>query len=75
MKIIKWIIITLIVLGLIGYVTYLVIDEDLPQGEKGAKAEQLADKMLSAVNESAWHEIAIVKWDFAGKHHLVWDTI
>jgi len=73
MKIIKWIIITLIVLGLIGYVTYLVIDEDLPQGEKGAKAEQLADKMLSAVNESAWHEIAIVKWDFAGKHHLVWD--
>lgn len=73
MKILKWIIIILIALGLIGYVSYLVIDEDLPQGEKGEKAEQLADKMLAAVNDSAWQEIAIVEWDFAGKHHLVWD--
>ncbi|WMN10950.1 hypothetical protein QYS49_36620 [Marivirga salinae] len=73
MKILKWIFIVLIVLGLVGYITYLVLDEELPQGEKGAKAEQLADKMLAAVNDSAWQEIAIVEWDYAGKHHLVWD--
>ncbi|WP_296623046.1 hypothetical protein [Marivirga sp.] len=73
MKIIKWIFIVLVVLGLIGFITYLVIDEDLPQGEKGEKAERLADKMLSAVNDSAWQEISVVEWDFAGKHQLVWD--
>lgn len=73
MKILKWIFIVLIVLGLVGYITYLVLDEDLPQGEKGEKAELLADKMLSAVNDSAWQEITIVEWSFAGQHQLVWD--
>ncbi len=73
MKVLKWIFIVLIVLGLVGYITYLVLDEELPQGVKGEKAEQLADKMLAAVNDSAWQEIAIVEWDYAGKHHLVWD--
>lgn len=73
MKILKWIIIVLIVLGLIGYITYLVLDEELPQGQKGEKAEQLTDKMLAAVNDSAWQEIAIVEWDYVGGHHLVWD--
>lgn len=73
MKILKWIFIVLLAIGLIGYIGYLIIDEDLPQGEKGTKAEQLADKMLSAVNDSAWNEIAVVEWDFAKKHHLVWD--
>jgi hypothetical protein len=73
MKILKWILIVLFTLGLIGYATYLIVDEKLPQGEKGDKAEQLADKMLTAVNDSAWQEISVVEWDFAGKHHLVWD--
>jgi hypothetical protein len=73
MKILKWIFLVLLAIGLIGYIGYLIIDEDLPQGEKGTKAEQLADKMLSAVNDSAWNELAVVEWDFAKKHHLVWD--
>lgn len=73
MRILKWILIVLLAIGLIGYIGYLIIDEDLPQGEKGEKAEQLADKMLLAVNDSAWQEIAVVEWKFAGKHHLVWD--
>jgi hypothetical protein len=73
MKVLKWIFIVLLAIGLIGYIGYLIIDEDLPQGEKGEKAEQLADKMLSAVNDSAWQEIAVVEWGFSGKHHLVWN--
>ncbi len=73
MKILKWIFIVLVVLGLIGCITYVVIDEDLPKGEKGEKAEQLADKMLTAVNDSAWQEIAVVKWNLGGTRNLVWD--
>jgi hypothetical protein len=73
MKVLKWIFIVLIALGLIGYISYLVIDEDLPQGEKGEKAELLADKMLDAVNDSAWQEIEVIEWDFTGQRHLIWD--
>jgi hypothetical protein len=73
MKILKWIFIVLIILGIAGYVSYLVLDEEIPQGDKGEKAEQLADKMLAAVNDSAWQEIAVISWDFSGRHQLVWD--
>ncbi|WP_375577949.1 hypothetical protein ABWH96_12940 [Marivirga tractuosa] len=73
MKVLKWILIVLVALGLIGFIAYLVVDEDLPQGEKGEKAEQLADKTLEAVNDSAWQEIAVVKWSLGGINNLVWD--
>lgn len=73
MKVLKWIVIVLIILGLIGLVGYFIIDEDLPQGKKGTKAEQLADKLLEAVNDSAWKEIAVVKWNLGGGRNLVWD--
>ncbi|WKV11319.1 hypothetical protein [Marivirga harenae] len=73
MKILKWIFIVLVAIGLLGFLGYLIVDEDLPQGQNSEKAEQLADKMLEAVNDSAWQEIAIVEWVFAGQHHLVWD--
>jgi len=73
MKIFKWILIVLIALGLIGFVAYIIIDEELPNGDKGEKAELLADKMLSAVNDSDWQELAIVKWSIGGNHHIVWD--
>lgn len=73
MKILKWILIVIIAVGAIGYVTYWIADEDLPQGEAGDKAEQLTDRMLLAVNDSAWQEIAVVEWNFADRHHLVWD--
>ena len=73
MKILKWILIVLLSLGLLGFIGYLIADEDLPQGETGEKAEQLANKMLDAVNDDAWQEIAIVKWNSGGKRNIVWD--
>jgi hypothetical protein len=73
MKILKWILIIIIALGVLGFIGYLVADEDLPQGEKGEKAELLTEKVLTAVNDSAWQDIAIVKWSLAGRNDLVWD--
>jgi hypothetical protein len=73
MKVLKWIFIVLIAVGLIGIFGYLIIDEDLPQGNKGEKAEQLTEKILEAVNDSAWQEIAIVKWSLGGRNNLIWD--
>lgn len=75
MKVLKWIIIILLSLGLIGYVAYLIVDEDLPTGEEGPKAEELANRMLEAVNDSAWHAIEVVEWNFTGQRHLVWDKV
>lgn len=73
MRILKWIGIIILTLFLIGFITYLIVDEPLPEGEKGAKAEQLADKMLQAVNDSAWKTTHVVTWNFAGRHQFVWD--
>lgn len=73
MRVLKWIVIILAILLLGGWITYLIIDKPLPDGEKGPKAEALADKMLAAVNDSAWQQTAVVAWSYAGQHDFVWD--
>jgi len=62
-----------VILAALGTVAYLVVDEPLPQGETGSKAENLADKMLQAVNDSAWQATDVVSWNFKGMHDFVWD--
>ncbi|MBK6264029.1 hypothetical protein JKA74_03185 [Marivirga sp. S37H4] len=73
MKFLKWLFIILVSLTIVGYIAYLVIDKPLPEGQKGEKAEALADKILDAVNDSAWQATDVVSWDFKGEHQHVWD--
>jgi len=35
--------------------------------------DQLANKMLSAVNQTAWDTVKYMKWTFPGNHQYVWD--
>jgi len=60
-----------IAVGLFLLIT--VTSEALPTGTPGKKAEELAANMLAAVNQPAWDSIRAVSWNFAGKHHLLWD--
>lgn len=73
MKALKWILIILAGLTAIGFIVYWIVDKPLPEGEPGIKAENLADKMLVAVNDSAWQATDVISWNFADKHHHVWD--
>ena len=48
-------------------------DKPLPTGEQGEKADQLAQKVLSAINYEAWKSTRFVQWTFVEKRNFVWD--
>nr|WP_243878579.1 hypothetical protein [Winogradskyella sp. DF17] len=54
-----------------GFV-YLKYNEDLPQGETGAKADALAQTMLTALDESAYLNTDYIEWTFKGMHSYKW---
>ena len=51
---------------------YLKYDEDLPTGQQGPEADQLATQMLNALNEEAYLNTDYLEWTFKGKHHYKW---
>ena len=51
---------------------YIVNNEALPKGVQGKEAEELAEKMMSAINKRAFDSTEILEWSFRGKHHYVW---
>ena len=73
LKIIAGIIIfmTLPSLLLFGYV-YYTYNEELPTGVKGEQAEQLATKMLTALDHQAYENTNLIEWTFKKRHHYKW---
>lgn len=69
-KIIGYLFLALIGLGAAAYFTY---NEKRPVGIKGEKAEALAQKMMQAVNKSAWDSTHFVGWTSRGGNTFVWD--
>lgn len=65
--------ITLLAIGAILITAKLVLDKPIPEGEEGPKAEALAQKMLLAINDSAWQKVEALKWNFDNRHKLLWD--
>lgn len=55
------------------FVLFLIFNEPLPQGEKGAAADALAEKVCTAINKSAWDSTGVVQWTFRDSHHFLWD--
>ncbi len=51
---------------------YLKYNEDLPTGQQGPEADQLAAKMLAALNEEAYLNTDYLEWTFKGIHHYKW---
>jgi hypothetical protein len=64
------------VLVVLLVVTFLVIffskNEALPTGEKGEKVEELAQKMLSAINHEAFENAELLEWSFRGTNSYKW---
>ena len=63
----------LLLILIISLVTYLFINEPKPNGVSGDRAEQLADKMLAALNKPAYDTLAYLEFTFKGIHHYRWD--
>lgn len=51
---------------------YLKYNEDLPKGEQGLKADELASKMLNALDEEAYYNTDYLEWTFKDRHHYKW---
>ena len=70
---IKKIGIALLVL-IVGFaVTLWVISEPRPEGTPGPQADEMARKMLTALNKPAYDSIEVLKWNFKGMHEYEWD--
>ncbi len=71
-------IIKILAIGLLGIVVLFfgacaIMSESLPTGKTGPSADQLAQKMLAAVEHEAWQNTRIAKWTFRKSHHYIWD--
>lgn len=64
--------ILLIIVVLLG-AAFFMFNEKLPVGVKGEKAEALAQKMIQAVNKTAWDTTHYVRWTSRGGNTIVWD--
>ena len=62
---------TLPTLLLFGFM-YFKYNEDLPTGEQGVAADQLATKMLTALNEEAYLNTDYIEWTFKNRHKYKW---
>ena len=71
-KIIKRILIFLSILIAGCIILFVANDESLPQGTLGKEADDLALKMLSAINKDAFDTTEIIEWNFRGKHQYRW---
>jgi hypothetical protein len=69
-KISLWVIAVLL---LIPVIALFVVHEPRPELVPSPEADQLAEKMLEAVNKPAWDTTYWVQWTFAGRNSFVWD--
>ncbi len=51
---------------------YFANNESLPEGTKGKAADELAQKMMQAINKEAFDTTEILEWSFRGEHQYKW---
>ena len=62
----------IIFLFLAGLIFYFVNNEKLPQGENPEQADELATKMMKALNYEAFENTEIIEWNFKNEHFYKW---
>ncbi len=62
----------LILIG-IALLAIVIFSEKKPEGEGGSKADQLAQKVLAAVNHEAYAKTNYFRWSFPRGHHYFFD--
>lgn len=72
-KILKWILIIVLLLGLLGWGLVKYMSEDRPENVINENGDQLANQMLASLNKPAWDSLKYLTWDFKGGHNYVWD--
>lgn len=72
-RLLQFIGVLLVLLVVTFGVLYAMYDTPLPEGQTGAEAEALKEKIYKAVNKEAWDNTRYVQWTFIGLHDFLWD--
>lgn len=70
LKILGFFLLAIILLLVIGF---FIVNKKLPTGTEGEQAENLAQKMLSAIDKPAWDTTHVISFSFRGEHNHLWD--
>ena len=63
----------LVVILIAGLAIFFVVqNESLPTGEKGEKAEQLAQNILNAIDHKAFENTEVLEWSFRNRNYYTW---
>lgn len=54
-------------------ILWFMVNEKEPQGKSTAAADQLAEKMMAAVNKTVWDSTHWVSWRFQNRNSYIWD--
>lgn len=65
--------IAVLVLLIGGILLFRSLSLSMPQGEQGAKADELAGKMLNSLSYQNYKDLEVISWKFRGGNHYVWD--
>ena len=73
LKIVKWLLILVVSLVVVGFIAMKIISEDRPDPIPNTNADNVANEMLSALNKPAWDTLRYLKWEFMAGHKYLWD--
>lgn len=72
-KIIRGVIVFIILAFVAGIIALFALSERKPEGQKGPRADAIADSMLQALNYEAYDTIEKISWSFPMGHHFEWN--
>ena len=72
-KLVKYVVFAILLFLVVGFIFYVSINKPLPDGTQGVASEQLADKMLAALNKEEFDSLKFIAFTFANKHSYEWD--
>ena len=74
MKILKYLLIVILLLAIGLFIFVKVASEDLPKGQSGNEADDIAEQVMAGLNKSAFDQIPYLQWEFfrPGQKYL-WD--
>jgi len=76
MKFLKFILIFLVIIAILGFIAIKVISEEKPTGKVGTEANTMAHTMLKALNKEAFDSIPYLSFEFfRGGHKYLWDKL
>ena len=72
-KLFKILIIIIGIIFLSGIISYFIFNEKLPIGTNPKEGDELAQKMMKALNKPAWDSSQVISWTFGERQSYVWD--